>query len=950
MTRQINSQLEQLPRSKQWVRDVGFCLICGFVVAVVAWFADTNVSLDALNPRLDRLDYNLLAQALNAGQLNLLKEQPPPELARLADPYDPNLNATYVGPVNDLSYYKGKLFLYFGITPELVFWPYFTLTGHYLSDKDALAFFIGIGFAAIAAILWDMRRRYFPQIGELMAGVTAIIPGVALALTTSANVYETAIVCGFAFAMLALAATWAAIHDPGRCLLWLAMASLTYGLAIGSRPSLLFGSAILLLPVIKTWLHSRRVASRRSVAMFLAATLPIAFIGMGLMLYNFLRFDNPFEFGWHYQLNTSYDPTSARQFSLHYLWFNFRLYFLQWTNWSIHFPFLEHAPLPRMPSDYDLGSAFGGTGILIRYPVLLFIAFVPSILERKLMETTSALRWFAAACLLLFIAGATTLCLFFSSSNRYEWDFLPSLLLLALIGTYCAQRVALTFAGGRLIWFGWFLLMGYSVAVGFLENVETRAENHCFIGNYFASQGRFEKARAQYEEALALLPRSADPYAGLGDLLLKEGNVRGAIPDYQKALRINPDFVEVQNNLGYCYFQSGHFQDAVACFEKAVELRPRVVQYRIALGSAYAQEGLWGPAIGQFRTCIQLEATMAEAHNDLGYCFLQAGSVDDAVRQDRLAVKIEPGSDRFLDNLGNALCQKGLFDEAIITYKKALYSQPKDAGAFNNLGYCLLRKGRVDQAIAQFNKATQLNPSSVPFRVALGNALCQNGRFDDAIVEYQKALTIQPGSADIHERLGDALFQNGELGRAKVQYQKVISLRPSLAQAHNNLGYCLQQSGRDDEAIAQYQQAVQLQPGFAPAYNNLGNAYRDKRMAVQAVACYQRAIELAPQFMPAQLNLAWMFATWPNAEVRNGGKAIDLAKHLNNVTLEKDAKVLRVLAAAYAEAGRYAQAESTVKRALNLASLGSKSALTNILQTELSLYLAHSPCRSTGKP
>jgi len=50
-------------------------------------------------------------------------------------------------------------------------------------------------------------------------------------------------------------------------------------------------------------------------------------IGLGLMLYNTLRFDNPFEFGWHYQLAAGYRSNIAQQFSLHYLWFNFRFYF-----------------------------------------------------------------------------------------------------------------------------------------------------------------------------------------------------------------------------------------------------------------------------------------------------------------------------------------------------------------------------------------------------------------------------------------------------------------------------------------------------------------------------------------------------------------------------------------------------------------------------------------------
>jgi tetratricopeptide (TPR) repeat protein len=806
--------------TKHWLSDGTFCVVCGLLVGIFAWFADTSTPLESVFSKVNEDNYNLLVQGFSAGQLNL-KEDAPTGLAKLSDPYDPNANSPYLGgKVDDLTYYKGKLYLYFGVTPALVFfWPYYALTGHFLSEKAAVAFFMGIGFAAIAGILRATGRRYFPETGQWIPAAGTIMSGLALALTLPANVHETAIACGFGFAMLALAAVWAALHEPinsvgptsrsaSRRALWLALASLAYGLAIGARPTLLFGAVILLLPVLQAWRPPAGSVSRlqpvRIAALLLAAAGPITCVGLGLMLYNALRFNNPFEFGWHYQLNSSYRATSAHPFGLHYLWFNARLYFLEPVNWTRQFPFLKSRPLPPTPPGYDLGNAAAGGGILIIYPIVLFVLAMPLAWKRKLRG--SALAWFATACLLLFSAGAVTLSLFFASASTYELDFLPGLLLLALIGTYCAQQVARR----RLICVGWFLLMSYSVAVNLLANVEARAESHFFLGNLFLAKGRMDEAKTQYQKTLALFPGCADAYGGLGSILYRQGHVNDAINDYQKALEFNPDFVEVQNNIGFCFFQ----------------------------------------------------------------------------------------------------------------------------------------EGRADDAIAHYQIAVNLRPGSPVYRTALGNALCQKGLLDEAIAQYQKALAIQPDSVDAHERLGDALFRKGELESATVQYQSVVKLQPGFAQAHNNLGYCLHQAGRDDEAIAQYQKAIELDPGFVQAYNNLGNAYRQKKLASQAMASYQKAIELAPHFLPAQLNLAWMLATWPDAGVRNGDQAVSLAKRLNDLAQGKQPKFLRILAAAYAETGRFDDASSTAKQALALAQ--SDAALTTALQTELSLYLAHAPQRSTG--
>jgi hypothetical protein len=234
---------------------------------------------------------------------------------------------------------------------------------------------------------------------------------VVLSLWCDAN--EVAVSCGFAFTMLALAAIWGALHGPKRQVLWLLLASLAYGLAIGSRPSLLFGVIILLLPVAQAWCAATEPGSRRRVGWLLAAAVgPVMLTGLGLMLYNALRFDNPFEFGWHYQLQGGYQPITARPFSLHYLWFNFRYYFWEPMRWSSHFPFLQTVlPSPLPSGYYGAGKSYGGI-ILVHYPLIWLVLAAPLAWRGRPGEEVSVLRWFVAALFLLFVTCALTICLF----------------------------------------------------------------------------------------------------------------------------------------------------------------------------------------------------------------------------------------------------------------------------------------------------------------------------------------------------------------------------------------------------------------------------------------------------------------------------------------------------------------------------------------------------------
>jgi tetratricopeptide (TPR) repeat protein len=183
---------------------------------------------------------------------------------------------------------------------------------------------------------------------------------------------------------------------------------------------------------------------------------------------------------------------------------------------------------------------------------------------------------------------------------------------------------------------------------------------------------------------------------------------------------------------------------------------------------------------------------------------------------------------------------------------------------------------------------------------------------------------------------------------AIVHFQKALKIDPNFAEAHYNLALSCLQAGKVDDAIVHFQKSIELQPHLLPAYNSLGDAFRQKGMAPEAMDAYQKAIELQPQFIPPQISLAWMLATWPEPSVRDGGKAIALAEQAGQISKNEDPQILRTLAAAYSEAGRFPEASSTAKRALALAVDQSKTELAGKLQKEIELYQNNSPCRSTN--
>ena len=291
-------------------------------------------------------------------------------------------------------------------------------------------------------------------------------------------------------------------------------------------------------------------------------------------------------------------------------------------------------------------------------------------------------------------------------------------------------------------------------------------------------------------------------------------------------------------------------------------------------------------------------------------------------------------------NLGIVLTDQGDIDQAIDHYQHAVALRPAYAEAHYNLGRLLVEQGRVDDAVVHYEEAVEINPGDPETQNNLGVALFTIGRVDDAIAHYQKALEIQPEYGEASCNLANAFISKGDFDGAIAQYEVCVAAIPDQAEAQYNLASALLRKGRTDEAIIHYQKVLQLYPENADAHANLGSAFAAKGDIRDAVAECTRAIEIAPENVAALSNLAWLLATSADRSLRNGSEAVRLAERAESASSRSDnhATVLRILAAAYAEAGRFADAKETAQQALQAAMVEGNASLADALQGELALY------------
>ncbi len=291
--------------------------------------------------------------------------------------------------------------------------------------------------------------------------------------------------------------------------------------------------------------------------------------------------------------------------------------------------------------------------------------------------------------------------------------------------------------------------------------------------------------------------------------------------------------------------------------------------------------------------------------------------------------------------------QSAMYADIESLWRTTIARNPDCWMAYNNLGTVLLQKGQVDDAIAHYQRTLQMAPEAGDADYNLGNAFLQKGEIDEALAHYQRAVSVIPKDPDIQVGLGNALWQKGKADEAIDHYRKALELRPYYFGAHYNLSTVLLQKGEVDEAILHGRVALTIRADLAPVHTNLAVALLAKGEIAEGIRQFEKTLEIAPRSVPALNNLAWIFATNSDPAFRNDAKALELAQAANEFSGGSNPIILRTLAAAHANAGRFSRAIEVGQLALSLADR--QSPLADALQQDIAGYQSGSPHRENVK-
>lgn len=404
-------------RSKKQMAIMVLLFVCYTVFILGILKCNASYSAWLSDPEPTR-QYEMLTQSLAQGHLYLDYEVAP-ELDQIDNPYDFYSRVEAGGKyLFDIAYYNHNYYVYFGIVPVLlVYLPIYLITGILLKTYQVVFAFGVFLFAGVFIFLCSLVKRYGLKVSFgkfLLADIALTMSAGGIALVYPGNTYSLAILSAIAFVFWGLAFWLLSSDGKGKISKpLLVLGSLCMALVAGCRPHL----ALLILSGLAIFwgdIKNSRFFSKKGIGNLLSISLPIIVVALGLMTYNYLRFDSIFEFGAKYNF-TGVDMTHQVGSGVKFIQGIWEYVFAPIPIVD-HFPYLQ---LRDLSSDYlgyfYLHDMYGG--MIWLFPLsIVSVGIMSATKKGELKKFGVAL--FVIACVILladiWMAGIT---------NRYMYDF-----------------------------------------------------------------------------------------------------------------------------------------------------------------------------------------------------------------------------------------------------------------------------------------------------------------------------------------------------------------------------------------------------------------------------------------------------------------------------------------------------------------------------------------------
>ncbi len=339
-------------------------------------------------------------------------------------------------------------------------------------------------------------------------------------------------------------------------------------------------------------------------------------------------------------------------------------------------------------------------------------------------------------------------------------------------------------------------------------------------------------------------------------------------------------------------FEQGAFGPALAFTDSVMEYDPKLADIHFMRARIFTEMMRYENAVNAYEKVISLDPQYQGARFNLANLAFIKGENQRAIELFKEEGERFPAS-RVWTQLGRVYAKISEFDSAETAYKEAIAIDSTNATAYMWLGQLYEDEGDIEKALQYSQRGLKLNPGNPNYQYIVGSELFRSGKTDTAISMLQKVIEEIPWHAGAHYNLGQAYVRKG----MKEKGQQLLSVADSLQKEESN--------------IEELKSLAQMNPDVFMRWINLGDAYLKMDQLENAMNSYKTALVLEPWNFALQNNIADLTVALGDT-ARGIERYIAILKQNPNL-----ADVWLNLGVAYANSGRYQDAEWAWNKALN---------------------------------
>jgi tetratricopeptide (TPR) repeat protein len=360
----------------------------------------------------------------------------------------------------------------------------------------------------------------------------------------------------------------------------------------------------------------------------------------------------------------------------------------------------------------------------------------------------------------------------------------------------------------------------------------------------------------------------------------------------------------------YCMVKAFFGMSALVpfCVAGAIGLDWMASRHQLLRGLVFILLGVW--ALNSFASVWILSQSSRASIVRAG-SLIEEEHFSDAAELLKGALAADPANLELRAMRAMSLASAGEHATARHEAEAILALHPRNASAHLAMASVLSSDNHLEEAMDHVRRAMESAPAYGRCYRDLGVLLIKGSRNQEASDVAREGLRVAPYDPDLRFLLGSALVALGDKSGSETQFILGAGLEPDNARGHYQAAVALEMQKRTAEAASHYESALRLRPDFAEALNNL----------------------------------AWIRASSPVDQLRDGAAGVRLAERACQITSYKEPLLIGTLSAAYAEAGRFEEAAATSAKARDLALAAGQTAIAEKNEELIRLFKSGRPYR-----